>query len=194
MFQLSISFPNLDRPSGGFQGFFVQPSGEIDHSLLDNSPHMSQQPCWATILSLFCCTRLLSRPYGSHLISVQKPGGSSSHSNNAVDAIQHNMNRMANMKAVEIWLGTLNLLKDLKNMECAILNIRSRTDDSVITLRPRYAAIVENWRMILSLDCTLLSRKSQTAALLGGTLCRNSSLSKLFSSSVIVRQIELCVY
>lgn len=53
--------------------------------------------------------------------------------------------RVADSVAVGIWLesGVLDPLRRLKNVDCALLNLRCPTDNSFATLLPKYAAMAE---------------------------------------------------
>ncbi|KAN0091825.1 hypothetical protein V8E51_017672 [Hyaloscypha variabilis] len=118
---LSLAFPTPCAESlpGEFKGFSVDYAGHNPSSELES---LTADICSTTLIR--DAVTLLSHSASLSILWI------------TLDI--HAKNR-------EIWLecGVLDPLKELTNVECAILSVRCPTEGCFVTLQPRYAAIAE---------------------------------------------------
>jgi hypothetical protein len=141
---LFMTFPSarlVPSYSEEFKGFSFNGHGEIPHSELETyAAHISSTMLIRDFVTLLKHSSLISTLWITLDIFVSNLGLRSRD-----DDRERSLQKAANMKAAEIWLecGVLDPLRELTNVECAILNVRYPTEGSYATLRPKYAAIAE---------------------------------------------------
>ncbi|KAE9367099.1 hypothetical protein N431DRAFT_306260, partial [Stipitochalara longipes BDJ] len=141
---LSLTFPAPDFASlsAKFEGFTIDLSGHIPPSELKS---LASDICSMTLIHDF--VTLLSHSPSLSILWITLDTSASGIQMGLLrdDERDRILCKVVNMKAAEICLecGVLDPLKELRNVECAILNVRCPTEDCFATLQPKYAAIAE---------------------------------------------------
>jgi hypothetical protein len=143
VFNLSLAFPTPCAESlpGEFQGFSVDYAGHNPSSELES---LTADICSTTLIR--DAVTLLSHSASLSILwitlDIHAKNREVRYPNEERERISQNV---SNMKAAEIWLecGVLDPLKELTNVECAILSVRCPTEGCFVTLQPKHAAIAE---------------------------------------------------
>jgi len=138
---LSLTYPIGSSLFGTFKGFSFDRSANVRSEQITS---FAADTCSTSLIRDFV-TLLSHSPAISALWITLDIVAWATYRSHAGEEIQCLLQKTANMKAAEIWLecGVLDPLKELTNVECAILNVRCPTEGCFATLQPEYAAIAE---------------------------------------------------